>query len=217
MNAIATASSSRPRAKNRVGVISLVDEKRVGARATAAWRPHWAFRDDGRESAVGSRSYLSPEPMLQRANFSAAQAFAGRSAPAYAYAFNNPIAFIDPDGNAGTREQFCAETGTCRLPDYCAQNPSVCNNPPPPAPPRPPGPKTPPGGGGSLQCKDPEAENVFECLLMCKAPIEEAEQWCRDIPDTETKKKLACWTAIYAGYASCQVFCRIWYGPPVPH
>ena len=42
--------------------------------------------------------YLQPEPLLQDPNFSFAAAKKGRSAPAYAYALNNPLYFVDRDG-----------------------------------------------------------------------------------------------------------------------
>ena len=118
--------------------------------------------------------YLSPEPLLQPRNladdpelltlpaplrqaisqmssgpgFAAAQAKLGRSVPAYAYALNNPLAFVDPDGLAATREDFCRETGQC-IPDYCVQNPEVCNSPPP------------------NKCEDPKAQGIITCPGKC--------------------------------------------------
>lgn len=43
-------------------------------------------------------SYLSPEPLLQSPNWVKRQLENGHQVPAYAYARNNPITNIDPDG-----------------------------------------------------------------------------------------------------------------------
>lgn len=42
--------------------------------------------------------YLSPEPLLQNPRFATAMAKRGLSTPAYPYAANNPITYVDPDG-----------------------------------------------------------------------------------------------------------------------
>lgn len=62
-----------------------------------------------------------------------------------------------------------------------------------------------------------EMKNVFECLKACNASIEEAEDYCRSLPDNNKKRKALCWSAIYAGKAACQVFCRAEFGPPIRH
>ncbi|MCY1078407.1 hypothetical protein [Archangium lansingense] len=62
-----------------------------------------------------------------------------------------------------------------------------------------------------------EMKNVFECLKACNASIEEAEDFCRNLPDDNKKRKALCWSAIYAGKAACQVFCRAEFGPPIRH
>ena len=56
------------------------------------------FENWNRYYDPGSGRYLSPEPLLQRPEYSAFMAQQGLSAPAYAYAANNPVNFVDPDG-----------------------------------------------------------------------------------------------------------------------
>lgn len=116
----ASASYELARAKTRIGVIDLVDEECTRARAAAARGPHWAFREPGGKSAVGSRKYFDeetelvsngarfmdpgigaftgPEPFLQDPRFAALMAQRGLTTPTYAYAVNNPIKYTDPDG-----------------------------------------------------------------------------------------------------------------------
>lgn len=50
------------------------------------------------ERIVDHGRYLSPEPMLQDPNYVRSMALEGLSVPTYAYANNNPIRNIDPDG-----------------------------------------------------------------------------------------------------------------------
>ncbi len=44
--------------------------------------------------------YLSPEPLLQSSTYARLMAQSGMRVPAYAYAANNPISYVDPSGLA---------------------------------------------------------------------------------------------------------------------
>lgn len=47
---------------------------------------------------MGSRKYLSPEPLLQDPGWVGRELKAGNQVPVYGYALNNPILYADPDG-----------------------------------------------------------------------------------------------------------------------
>jgi RHS repeat-associated protein len=57
--------------------------------------------------------YLAPDPMMHSADYAPSEARAGRSAAAYVYAMNNPLAFVDPKGlliaNVRTAESIALE------------------------------------------------------------------------------------------------------------
>jgi RHS repeat-associated protein len=89
------------------------------------------------EAAVGR--YLGPEPLTETPSFAWQSMFDGKSAPAFAYAFNNALAFVDSDGlQAG-----CTNTYDCCLqkfpnnPEACGGDPQVDPQKPPPPEPRP--------------------------------------------------------------------------------
>jgi hypothetical protein len=44
-------------------------------------------------------SYLSPEPLLQSPKWVRSELVGGHQVPTYAYARNNPVAYVDPTGN----------------------------------------------------------------------------------------------------------------------
>jgi len=99
MLALTTTSTSSPaRLKTRVGGSTSPRALRVGKFHRQPRGPHRETTTRARRFAVGSRKYLSPEPLLQDPNWVRRELKAGHQVPAYAYARNNPITNVDPDG-----------------------------------------------------------------------------------------------------------------------
>lgn len=68
--------------------------------ATSTRESHRRFSRRGRETAVGSSLYLQPEPMIQNLWFVQGRASTGRQVPPFAYASNNPVTRVDPNGQS---------------------------------------------------------------------------------------------------------------------
>jgi hypothetical protein len=103
MLALTTTSTSSPaRLKTRVGGSTSPRALRVGKFHRQPRGPHRETTTRARRFAVGSRKYLSPEPLLQSPDWVASQLRSGRQVAVYAYAFNNPIGVVDPTGLDGT-------------------------------------------------------------------------------------------------------------------
>ena len=109
-------SSERQGQKTRVRGSTHLSEIRGGASAERSIESHRRNSRRRGEVAVGSRKYLSPEPLLQSPEWVKSRAMEGRSVPTYAYASNNPINRTDPDGRHDTNG--CQNGGSC---ETCAQ------------------------------------------------------------------------------------------------
>ena len=95
---ITTSTSSPAMLKTRVGGSTPPRAFRVGKFPRQPRGPHRETTTRARRFAVGSRKYLSPEPLLQNPNWVMIQTYLGHQVPAYAYARNNPVSNTDPTG-----------------------------------------------------------------------------------------------------------------------
>ena len=213
-----SSGATTPRLKNRVrGSTNLERKSRWGFRGEAA-ESHRQNSQRRREIAVGSRKYLSPEPMLQDPNYVRVMAMQGKSVPTYAYALNNPIKYIDPTGLDA--DEADRHDGNARGPgSFCALNPNGCPpvNPPNGAPPTdfcvlnpdacPMSPGGHSGGGSNNQCTNPPS-NVNDCLAACDAGGEALKNFCRGITgEGAAWKRALCWSATTGSVAFCKGIC----------
>ena len=95
---ITTSTSSPARPKTRVGGSSsprAFSRRRISRQARAL---HRETTTRARRCVVGSRKWMSPEPLRTELLYVVGEHLSGFTTPAYAYARNNPLAYIDPDG-----------------------------------------------------------------------------------------------------------------------
>lgn len=88
----------RPGPKTRVRKFFSGRANCTGTFSSQARETRREIRPAVRRTAVGSRCYLQPEPLLQAPMFVENEALAGFQASAYAYARNSPVRFVDPNG-----------------------------------------------------------------------------------------------------------------------
>lgn len=106
MNAAATSSKSAQwdrralRAKSRVVGLNISGSARTGPSAASRARMRWENQRREPDLAADRVKYLQPEPLLSDANYLQVMAKQGRGVPAYAYASNNPLRYIDRDGRS---------------------------------------------------------------------------------------------------------------------
>ncbi len=95
-----TPTHSPPRLKTRVGGSTSPRALRVGKIPRQPRGPHRKITTRARRFAVGSSHWSSPEPLSKSPAWVASEAAAGLHVSAYAYAGNNSVNNIDPDGNS---------------------------------------------------------------------------------------------------------------------
>src|SRR5262249_6230660 len=90
------------------------------------------FENWNRHYSPSSGRYLGPEPLLNDTEYAADMATDGQSVTAYAYAFNNPLHYVDTDGLSSTIPMDSPDdwvmlplAGVFVL--WCALNPEACN------------------------------------------------------------------------------------------
>ena len=110
----ASARRELSRPKNRIGVIDIAGGDCAWARVAAAREAHWGNSPASAETTSGNTSYqnhhrwyspdlgrsLSAEPFLGSPTASAAWAQTGQWLPAYSYALNDPLRYVDRTGLA---------------------------------------------------------------------------------------------------------------------
>ena len=96
---ITTSTSSPARLKTRVGGSTSPRAFRVGKFPRQPRGPHRETTTRARRFAVGSRKYLSPEPLVQNPNWVKSELASGHQVLPYGYGRNNPITNADPTGN----------------------------------------------------------------------------------------------------------------------
>ncbi len=101
-------------ARTRIGGLSVIADALIGDHGTSSQRRLWGSRAGAQEVTVSRRDfydpsigrYLEPEPKDLSPEYVAQLAANGErsasvSAPVYGYAEDNPLEFIDPDGDRG--------------------------------------------------------------------------------------------------------------------
>ena len=197
MLALTTSSASPPaRLKTRVGGSTsprAFSRRRLSRQARAL---HRETTTRARRFAVGSRKYLSPEPLLQDPSWVAGELQSGYQVPAYSYARNNPVRYVDPTGLSPPDEADQAD-GYPRGPDsFCALNPSGC----PPLTPQP-------------SDQEPDDEPVCQggtsrkkaCFAACRGGRRAIEAFCRTVRGP--RRRALCLAGAYAGEAACIGMC----------
>ncbi|WP_223759271.1 RHS repeat domain-containing protein [Myxococcus sp. RHSTA-1-4] len=120
------------------------------------------FENWNRYYDPGIGRYLQPEPMLKEPEWVKGQAFRGFTAPAYAYANNNPLHFVDPDGNnilviPLPQAPVLPPGATVSDALLCTFAPWLCNFEPPPRP--------------QGACPDPEQPWVRKQTCTAACPV----------------------------------------------
>lgn len=114
--------------------------------------------------------YLSPEPMLQDPTYVRRIAETGIGVPTYAYAFNNPLSYVDDDGLAG-KKQSCKDR--CR--QHKVDRMMLCDL----------------AGRGWKECADEGASEFAGCMDTCEDKPPKGPYRYR-LPEKDKRKLPAC-------------------------